>query len=180
MTSSLQHDRGVNDEFVRLLTECQDRLYVYILSLLPDRDRAKDVLQDTNVVMWRKAEEFEPGTSFDAWACKIAYFEVLSERRRQQRDRLQFDEVVLEKLASEVPGSLKHLNDRAVALEDCLQRLAPDQRQRLGERYRSGGSVKEIAERTGQTPSAIAVSLYRIRAALFRCIQSKLAEETVQ
>ena len=73
-------ERG--DEFIVHLTACQNRLYAYVFSLLPDRERRRDVLQETNLVLWRKSDQFMAGTDFGAWACKVAYFEVLAERRR--------------------------------------------------------------------------------------------------
>lgn len=166
---------GVDDAFVRSLTGCQNRLYTYILSLLPDADRAKDVLQETNVVMWRKAHEFTPGTSFSAWACKVAYFEVLSERRRNQRDRHMFSETLLSTLASEGEKCAATLDERSVALDECLDRLSEKQRRRLFARYSAGGSVRAIAEESGKSCGAIATALYRVRASLLRCIEDKVA-----
>ena len=172
-------NHAIDDEFVRLLTNCQNRLYVYVLSLVADRDRAKDILQETNVVMCRKAGDFTRGTSFEAWACKIAYLEVLGERRRWARNRkVLFADDVLEAVASDVGRSLERFDDRSVALDECMQRLTECQRERLRQRYCEGGSVKDIAAMTGETSNAVAVSLYRIRNALLRCIESKMGQAT--
>ncbi|MCE9556371.1 MAG: RNA polymerase subunit sigma-70, partial [Planctomycetes bacterium] len=57
-------DQGPSELFVRELTASQPRLRAFIFSLLPNRDAALDVLQDTNVVLWRKAATFEEGSSF--------------------------------------------------------------------------------------------------------------------
>lgn len=165
---------GVTDEFVRRLTECQNRLYVYILALLPDADRARDVLQEANVVLWRKADQFQAGTSFQAWACKVAYYEVLSERRRRGRDKLLFNNETLELVAEATEGRLDKLDERALALDECLQRLDQRHRQRLHDRYGPGGSVELAASQAGQTRGSIAVTLHRIRSALLRCIENKL------
>lgn len=67
-------------EFLQLLTSHQSRIYAYILSLVFDRTQADDLLQETNAVLWRKAEEFETGTNFVAWAFQIAYYEVMQQR----------------------------------------------------------------------------------------------------
>lgn len=53
-----------SDEFVTLLTANQTSLYACVLSLLPDRAAARDVLQDTNLTLWHKAADFEQGTNF--------------------------------------------------------------------------------------------------------------------
>jgi RNA polymerase sigma-70 factor (ECF subfamily) len=166
---------GVDDVFIRRLTECQNRLYAYILSLLPDPELARDVLQETNVVLWRKADQFQEGTSFPAWACKVAYFEVLGARRKLRRERLLFDEATLALVADEVEKRLRSLDDRSVALEECLQKLDQRQRQRLIDRYGPGGSLEFAAEKAGQTRGSLSVALHRIRHLLMQCIDAKIA-----
>lgn len=170
-------DRGIDDDFVRNLTECQNRLYVYILSLMPDAERAKDALQETNIVMWRKAHEYVPNTSFSAWACKIAYYEVLAERRKRHRDRHLFNDVLVGTLASEAEAHLATFDERSIALDECLERLTPRQRERLLERYRPGGSIQEIARSTGESRGAVATALYRIRRMLLDCVSFKLNKD---
>ena len=170
-------DNDCNDEFIVHLTNCQNRLYAFILSLLPDPERARDLLQETNIVIWRKANQFAAGTNFDAWACKIAYFEVLAERRRRCKDRHLFSDSLLEQMSSEATSNLSDFSDRAVALEECLEGLDSRQRERLLERYSPGGSVNSYASKTGITPGAAAVALYRIRKWLLDCIQRRLMKE---
>ena len=85
-----------SEEFVRLLTEAQGPVYGYLLTLIPDRNRARDLLQETNITLWKKAATFEEGTNFNAWACKIAYFHVLSFRRKMAREKLVFDDDILD------------------------------------------------------------------------------------
>ena len=82
-------------EFVQLLTSNQSRLYAYVLSLMGDCNQAKDVMQETNAVLWRKANDFELGSNFGAWMLKVAYFQVMAHRQRLTRDRLVFDDEFL-------------------------------------------------------------------------------------
>ena len=58
------------EQIVQQIAACQDQLFAYILTLVPHRDVARDILQETNLVLWRRREEFVPGTSFVAWASK--------------------------------------------------------------------------------------------------------------
>ena len=88
-------------EFVQLLTTHQSRMFAYILSLLGNRTQAKDVMQETNSVLWLKAHEFKLGTNFGAWMFKVAYFQVMAHRRRLTRDRLVFDDDFLQGIAAE-------------------------------------------------------------------------------
>ena len=107
-----------SDNFVVELTSAQTSVYGYILSLLPDRTAAQDVLQEVNVTAWQKRADFQPGTNFFAWASKIAYFHVLSHRRKMSRDRLVFDEEVLDYLAERQLERVEEVSQRGIALKE--------------------------------------------------------------
>ena len=164
------------ESFVRELTRTQNGVFAYILSLVADPDTARDILQETNVVLWRKAGEFKKGTSFMSWALAVARLEVLAFRRDRQRDRHIFDARLLEQLADEYAANPEDTDDRQKAFEDCFKRLPPRQRELLGARYGPGGSVKEMARRRGQSAGALSVTLSRIRKALANCMDAKIAE----
>ena len=83
-----------------MVTRYQQRVYLFILSLLPNPADAEEVLQETNLVLWRKFEEFEPGTNFKAWAFQTAYYKIQSFLSRQERDRARFGDEFLEKVAA--------------------------------------------------------------------------------
>lgn len=167
------------DQFIQELTANQNSLYGYILSLLPDRSAARDVLQDVSVTAWQKRDDFTPGTSFFAWASRIAYFHVLNHRRKMSRDRLVFDDDVLDYLAERQLDRVEEADRRGVALKVCLEKLPPEQRRLVEERYAEGGSVQRIAADSGRSVGAISQSLYRIRETLMKCIEQTLASESL-
>lgn len=162
-------------DFITQLTAAQASLWAYVFSLLPEHGQAHDVLQETNLTLWRKAAEFQPGTSFLAWACQVAYFHVLSHRRRVRRDRLVFDEEVLAYLAERQADRAAELGDRLAALRGCLEKLPPPSRKLLEQRYAPGGSVKDLAESDGRSVAALSQVLYRIREKLHNCIETARA-----
>ena len=166
-----------SEEFVRLLTEAQGPVYGYLLTLIPDRSRARDLLQETNITLWKKAATFEEGTNFNAWACKIAYFHVLSFRRKMAREKLVFDDDILDYLAERNDDRLiqDFTKDRNAALKACMQKLSDKQRKLVEERYKPGASVQRIAADQGRTVGAISQTLYRIRHNLMQCNEKTLA-----
>ena len=166
-----------SEEFVRLLTEAQGPVYGYLMTLIPDRSRARDLLQETNITLWKKAATFEEGTNFNAWACKIAYFHVLSFRRKMAREKLVFDDDILDYLAERNDERLiqDFTKDRNAALKACMQKLSDKQRKLVEERYKPGASVQRIAADQGRTVGAISQTLYRIRHNLMQCIEKTLA-----
>ena len=74
----------LDEEFVSMLTEAQQRLYGFILKRLVDQDQSNEVLQLTNIVLCRKANDFEKGTNFMAWALTVANFQILSFRKKNR------------------------------------------------------------------------------------------------
>jgi RNA polymerase sigma-70 factor (ECF subfamily) len=162
-------------EFVALLTEAQSALYGCIHAMMAGSADATDVLQETNRVLWEKRAEYDPSRPFLPWAYAVARFEVLAQRKRRQRDRLVFDGELLDRIAGEYAeqchdGDLK-------ALEKCLQKLPPEQRDMLRARYAGDESVNAIAARLGKAGNAVSALLYRLRGILADCITRELAHE---
>jgi RNA polymerase sigma-70 factor (ECF subfamily) len=165
-------------EFVGQVTRHQRRLYAFIYALLRHPADAEDVLQECNLVLWRKSAEFHAGTDFLAWAFRIAQLQVLAFRKKQARAREQFDDTLIAQLADEAPRHLEaHFDRRQQALLACLQRLRPEQRTMLARRYEPGGSVNEMARASGRAPKAVSEALRRLRDTLMQCIQRRLALE---
>jgi len=165
-------DAQHQERFVGHLTANQGRLYAYILSLLPDANAAHDVLQQSNMVLWRKVNDWPEDVPFMAWACRVAYYEVLSHRRDSRRDRLTFDDELVARLADESPEVDGAENDpRQLALRSCMSKLPESQRSLLHDRYGSSKSVGDIAERSGRSVGAVSQMLYRIRQELLSCIR---------
>jgi RNA polymerase sigma-70 factor (ECF subfamily) len=163
------------DEFIRELTAAQPSLWAYVFSLMPDHAVSQDILQQTNLTLWRKSADFKPGTSFLAWACQVAYFHVLSARRGMRRDRLVFNDEVLAYLAERQSERSAALDDRLLALRGCLEKLPPPSRKLLESRYAPGASVQGLADADGRNVAALSQILYRIREKLLACIQTALA-----
>ncbi|TWT37148.1 RNA polymerase sigma factor [Posidoniimonas corsicana] len=166
---------GNHDAFVMQMIAVQTRLYAYVLSLVLDRERASEILQQTNLVMLEKAGEFEEGTNFSAWAYRVAFYEVLADRRKRSREKHLFNDELLALVASHSSTIGDSLDDRSVALEDCLSYLPDRHRQLITQRYRPGGSVAALAESLRKTPAAVSTLLYRIRSELLECTQKKLS-----
>ena len=160
---------------VQEIARCQTRLRAFVRCLLVRSDDVDDVLQDINAVLWEKADEFEPGTDFWAWASQIARFKVLNQVRKYGRERLVFDVAAVERLADVAQQRLQELDSRREALEGCLNKLAPPQRQLIDLRYVDGHAIDRIAETVGRSAGAVRQTLYRIRAVLLECIQRQLS-----
>jgi RNA polymerase sigma-70 factor (ECF subfamily) len=164
------------DLFVQLLGQNQRRVYLYVVSMVPHRNDAEEILQETNLVLWREFGRFQPGTHFAAWACKVAFHQVLAWRKRKQRDRLQFSEAFLEAVGEEAANAVDLLEERSRALADCLDRLPAGQRDLIRWRYSDGLSIEEVSRQAGRTVEAAYRALSRIRQTLYDCVTHSLMQ----
>ncbi|QNN23479.1 sigma-70 family RNA polymerase sigma factor [Planctomycetales bacterium ZRK34] len=165
-----------SEHFVTQLTAAQTAIYAYIMSLLPDRAAAEDLLQETNLTLWRKADTFEPGTNFVAWACQIAQYKVMTHRRTMARDRHVFSEQTIQRLTQRLDADTTPANAQRDALLACLNKLSTQQRDMLRQRYEPDGSVQRIARQLDRPVGSISQTLYRIRAMLADCITKTLVQ----
>jgi len=166
---------GMSEEFVGLFTRHQRRLFLYILSQIFNPVEAEEVLQETNLVLLAKHGQFEPGTNFYAWACRIAGYEILKNRERRARDRHQFSDDFLRQVAEDVAEASPELERRRIALGTCLKKLRAKDRELIRKRYRPGQSGKGLAEELGRPANSVYQSLGRIRKTLLECIRRQLA-----
>ncbi|MCO6043264.1 sigma-70 family RNA polymerase sigma factor [Aeoliella sp. ICT_H6.2] len=168
-------DQAAAEEFVQLLTKEQNKLLHFITMLLAgDVQAAENVLQETNLVLWRKAREFEVGTSFQAWSRSVARWQVQAHLRDRSRDRLIFNDELVDQLSSRDISKITQPETRG-ALKNCVEGLRKNQSNLLSLRYTDELPIRTISVREGRSEAAIRSALKRIRRALLACIQSKLA-----
>ena len=171
------HGSDRTEEFVKLLTQHQPEVFHFILSLLPQRADADDVLQDTNLLLWKKFDTYQSGTNFRAWAMQIASFRVKKFIEQRQQSKLQFGEAFVDQVAAMAVGELENLSRRQVALEQCLQELPAKDRKLIELRYLATGSLAAVAKATSRSTQAVYKGLQRARDALYLCVEGKLEVE---
>lgn len=164
---------------MQLFTRTQRTLYLYILSMVGSPTDADEILQETNVVIWSKFQNFQLGTNFKAWAREIARLEIMKHRDRQRRDKHQFSDEFVQQVAQaredDIKSDLEERKRRALAT--CLDKLRPQDRELIQLRYRPGETGKDLAEILGRPANSVYQSLGRIRRALLECIKRELASE---
>ena len=165
------------ERFAQLLATCQRRVFLYALGLVHNAADAEEILQETNLVLWRKFDQYRPGTNFAAWACRIAHYEVLKFRERRAREERVFSSEFVEALAVESVGAMDLLDARRDALVRCLGKLNKRDRQLVTRRYQERATTRSVATVLGRSVQGTRKALHRIRMALLACIQRTLAAE---
>ncbi|MEM9280200.1 MAG: sigma-70 family RNA polymerase sigma factor [Verrucomicrobiota bacterium] len=163
--------------FVRLFTQHEGGLRAFVRTLLPSWEDADEVMQEVSVVAWKKFDQFDLNTDFIRWAATIARFEVLNYRRSKARDRLVFDEDIIQLLADEVEEEIADQDAQRKALEGCLAKLPEQRRQWVLRAHTPGQKLKPIADEAGVTPNALYKTVERIRQILFLCIEESLTKQ---
>ncbi|MCC9658469.1 sigma-70 family RNA polymerase sigma factor [Rhodopirellula halodulae] len=164
-------------EFIQLLTEHQRLLFHYIHSLIPARNDADEVLQETNLVLWREYHQFESGSNFRAWACTVALNQVRAFTSKKRAKRPCFDTETMMLISERQEHRSAYFDSRLDALENCIQKLPPRKRTFVDQRYRLGCSVESIANQMGSSVEAVYKMLRRIRTTLHDCVDQTLSQE---
>lgn len=161
-------------EFIHRLTANQSRIRAYITSLMPGSPDIHDVLQETNLTLWKSRARYRVGTNFVAWAFAVARFQVRTHAKHRRRKRqVTLSPELLDLLAAEAP--VDEDDDRYLkALESCQAKLSAEERELIEARYRPGRSLHSLAEKQQRKPAALRVALMRIRLALRDCIERTL------
>ena len=161
----------------------QSALRGFIRMLGVRSEAVDDIAQDTFVVAYRKLAMFERGTNFGAWLRTIARNLVRNELRRQGRRRVVSQEVaavLLEEsiLAEQRGGSLEAEEQherRMEALRACLEELPARSRRLVQQRYFEQLSLGVIASYENANANNVSQILFRLRAALLKCIQQRIS-----
>jgi RNA polymerase sigma-70 factor (ECF subfamily) len=163
-------------DFLANVTRAQRPLYGFIVTLAGGALDADDILQETNLVLWRKAAEYDPARDFMSWALRIAQLQTMAHLKKRRR-RPVFDTALLERIADESVADRDEADLRRQALAACLQKLSAKHRHLVARRYEPGASVIAMAAEIGSQPKAVSEMLRRIRHALLECIERSIAAE---
>jgi len=171
--------RGCNgpetEEFLRLLGAHERDLFTYVYALSPSWQDAQEVMQRVRIRLWQQFDQFDNTKSFSPWARAIAYYQILTYRREQSRQREVFNESLLEQISEKFEGFSRGTDERREALLGCLDKLGTRNRDLVYAYYGSHRqATEEIASELSMTPSALRQAIYRIRKSLADCAQNYL------
>ena len=166
-----------SENFGLLFVQHQGQIYGYIRTLAVDRHDADEVLQETAAVLWKKFDQFEPGTNFLAWALAVAHREARSYLRQKHRQGHLLSDSLAELVAADTVHQGAELAGVHEALAGCLGRLADGDRDLIRQRYQREGNIRTLAEHLGRPASTVYNALARIHRKLLNCIQRQLGTE---
>ena len=175
MKPDVNHTTAVQQLFVKHVPAIR----AFIRAFVPDFDRADDVLQDSFLMVTAKADAFQEGTNFLAWATEISKLKVLEFHRKNRVQGKTLSPEVVDALCVAAPASLP-IDDSPSLLQECLDGLAPTAREAIDLRYGEAYKPADIARHLNWTPEAVYVTLSRARAFLRDCVSRKMKQQEIR
>lgn len=167
------------DAMVRLAqlwSAASPSLEAFVRSLVRDTHDVDDVIQQTGEYVAREFHKYTEGTSFTGWVITVARIRIHRLWQGQRRDKLILNSDAIDSLAEVAADLHDELTERQSILQDCIEKLQPNQRTMLEMCYLNGKKPARIAEQLGRTANSVSASLMRIRKALKQCIERTLAQ----
>jgi RNA polymerase sigma factor (sigma-70 family) len=142
------------------------KIFHKCLSIIKDREAAKDCTHDIMVKIFMKLGDFKGKSAFSLWVHSITYNFCMDYLSKQKRlDFSDYSDYEYEKVSNDDESlENKILQDlKLTQLEVVFEQLSPDEKIILMMRYQDGHSVKEISDTLGVGESAVKMRLKRSR-----------------
>ena len=174
--------KGSTEAFSQLVRLHQTQLRAYLARYIRNREALDDLAQETFFGAYRSLAGYRGDSSFRLWLLGIARNQALMhfrmERQRGSVKRETFETALGELLVQDLeevsvgPSTQEREVD---ALRGCLKKLPGTSAGLVHEHYFGKRSAGEIGRRSGKTSGAVWMTLLRIRQALRRCVEERLA-----
>ena len=167
------------DRVMKAALDCRTELIAYARSRLGNYAAADDVLQEALLVVFKKFDQFQEGTSMLAWCRSIVRIEVLRAKQRHHRERSLAERLLddaVDAAFDEFQTKRRHddVDSWREALRGCLERVPERGQGVLRARFVDELSYPQISERLGMTIEAVRKALFRHKKHVRTCIETSL------
>ena len=158
---------------------CRVELVAYARAVLGNYTAAEDAVQEAMLVVVKKFDQFQEGTSMLAWCRSIVRLEVLRVKQQLQRERTLAERLLDDAIdaAFDEFQTAERRDDAESwrqALERCLERVPERGRNVLKARFVEELSYQQIGERVGMTLEAVRKALFRLKKQVRSCVETSL------
>jgi RNA polymerase sigma-70 factor, ECF subfamily len=164
-------------ELLNLLGPQERSLFAYVYALTPNWQDAEEVMQEVRLRVWQQFDQYDPAKPFGCWVRAIAYYAVLTYRKKTNREREFFGDHLLKEVSDTYEALVDGANERRAALRCCLDKLSERKRRVIEVYYLSTEPAAKIAENLSLSQNALRQLLFRIRKTLFECVERTIRSE---
>lgn len=160
------------DAFEKLYELYQPKLARFLDRMLRRPAAVEEVLDDTMLIVWRKAHTFNPAAKVSTWIFGIAYRQALAALRASEGEvEFRGDRIDVEDEQSD-PIEATQRSQRRFRIEVALRSLSPEHRAVIELTYFFGHSCRDIADIQGCPVNTVKTRMFYAR----RHLRSLLAD----
>lgn len=161
--------------FLRQFLQHRNQIFTFVFALVGNRTDTEDIFQEISTIMWRRFDQFEPGTNFLAWARQIGRNAVMDYRRKRRRHMaIALDDRIVEMLCQRYELVQDQIDDRAECLKLCLNKLDAKNRELVRMIYEQDMPVTSVAKHLNVSVQRIYQRLGAVHGVLLRCVRRTL------
>jgi RNA polymerase sigma-70 factor, ECF subfamily len=154
-------------------TSAQRTVAAFVRTLVTDFHQSEEILQRVAVALVRKHGQYDRSRPFVAWAIGVAKLEVLAFFRQQSKDRLVFDDALVERIAESHQLAAQRSAPASQFLAECIEQLDGRARRAIQLRYSENLRTVQIARAMAITDGAARMVLSRARTLLRDCVEAQ-------
>lgn len=155
---------GDDEALATLLTRHNDALYRFCCHLVPNRQDAEDICQESLTRAIDRVDTLKAGSAFRSWLFRIARNLSIDAFRQQRRVcPLPEEDVTPEELHTDGPHEVVEVGEERYIVAEALRRLTQNHQKVLLLREVEGLSYAEISRRLDLSQSAVETLLFRAR-----------------
>ncbi|WP_020591321.1 RNA polymerase sigma factor [Kiloniella laminariae] len=161
-------------DFYRLFEKC---LFRFIKSKLNDSFEAADILNETLLEVWRKADTFEGRSKVSTWLFGIAYYKTVD--RMRKRTDIPMDEENFPETADDSPDAMACLlsAERGEHIRYCLDRLKAVQKAVMELAFFQDLPYGEIARIVDCPENTVKTRMFHAKQAMKHCLSSRMGAD---
>jgi len=169
----LRAQKGDREAFGEIVRLYQARLRSFVARSVHRAEDVFDIVQDAFLDALKNLHRFDPTQELTPWlraVCRNRMLNFFRARRVRLSAAVALVEQALEERWVEDEMSLEEVSEEVRALQQCVDRLDRPQRELIELRYARNLAVNDLARRLRRSAAALSMSLFRIRAALQKCL----------
>lgn len=174
---------GNTHAFSVLVERYKDLVFTLALRMLKNREEAEEVSQDTFIKVFKKLNSFKGDSKFSTWIYKVAYNACLDRLKTYKKE---YNNVTIDEFNAHKIKTLENAfdamveNERAKAIQRCLELLPSEDSALLTLFYFEEQSLEEIAAVMGITANNVKVKLFRSRKKMASVLEQNLEPEILE